>query len=89
MLLMHKETARGSRAGVEILVAAPDSGVDVPVVEMEGDVANRVSEVENDKDAMGVCVLGDGGDVEELTAVVLDAREEKDGGGRTVFSNSV
>ena len=40
-----------------------------------------MGEVPDDEDAAGLGVGGDSLDVEELTGVELDAREEEDGGG--------
>lgn len=66
---MHEETACSTRTGVEVFVGAPYCGVDVPVVELERDVADGVGEVEDYEDGVLVCEGGDGGDVEEGTCV--------------------
>lgn len=79
VLAVHKGTGDGARAGVHVLVGAPAREVNVPVVQLELDVAGGVGEVPADGDAAGVSVGGDGGNVEELTAVVLDARQEDQG----------
>ena len=42
---VHEEAADAARPGVEVLVRAPDGEVDVPVVQRERDVADRVREV--------------------------------------------
>lgn len=82
---MDEETACCSRAGIEIFVAAPDGGVDVPVVELERYVTDCVGEIPNYEDAGLVSGGGDGWDVEELAGVELDAWEEDDSSRRSVF----
>lgn len=49
---MNKETACGTGTGVEVLVGAPYCGVDVPVVELERNVAYCVGKVEEDEDGV-------------------------------------
>ncbi|KFY11221.1 hypothetical protein V492_04571, partial [Pseudogymnoascus sp. VKM F-4246] len=82
--VVHEESADGAGPGVEVLVRAPCCGVDVPVVQLEGHVADGVGEVPDHEDAAGLGVGGDRFDVEELAGVELDAGEEEDGGGGRV-----
>lgn len=79
VLAVHKGTGDGARAGVHVLVGAPAREVNVPVVQLELHVAGGVGEVPADGDAAGVSVGGDGGDVQELAAVVLDTGQEDQG----------
>lgn len=77
---VDEEGGDGPRTGVEVLVAAPGSEVDAPVVEGEGDVAGGVGEVPADGEGEGAGVGGDAGDVKALAAVEVDAGEEDEGG---------
>lgn len=82
---VHEGAADAARPAVEVLVVAPRGEVDVPGVQGERDVADGVREVPTDGYAARLGVRGDGGDVEELAAVVLDAREEEQGSGGGVL----
>ena len=77
-LLVDKESANASRTRVEVLVGAPDGEVDVPVVQPERHVADRVSQVDSNGDALGVSCLRQPRDVEQLSRVVLDPRHHED-----------
>ena len=79
VLLVHKSARDRAGTGVHILVSTPASEINIPVVQFQLDIAGRVREVPADEDAAGVGVGGDGGDVEELAAVVLDSGEEDQG----------
>lgn len=79
MRITHKTPANRARAAIEVLVSAPDSEVDVPVMKLEGDVAHGVSEVPADEDAEFLGVGSDAFYVEELACVELDSGEEEDG----------
>ncbi len=46
MPFMHEATADGAGAGVEILIAAPDGEVGIPVVQLQWRIADRVREVQ-------------------------------------------
>lgn len=78
--LVDEESADDTWPAVHVLVVAPRGEVDVPVVQLQRHVADGVGEVPADGDAALLGVGGDGGDVEELARVVLDAREEQQGG---------
>ena len=78
---MHEQPPNAPRPTVQILVATPRGGVNTPVVQGQGGVADGVGEVPDDEDGVGARVGGDGGDVEELAGVVLDAGEQDEGGG--------
>lgn len=80
---VDEEAADRPGARVDVLVVAPGGEVDVPFVEGERDVADRVGEIPPDFYAVVLGVGGDGGHVEVLACVELDAREEEDseGGG--------
>lgn len=82
MFLVHKRARDRAGAGVEVLVRAPHRKVDVPVVQRQLDVADGVREVPPDGgDAAGAGVGRDARDVEQLARVVLDPRQEEQGGG--------
>ncbi|KAA8631089.1 hypothetical protein SMACR_08947 [Sordaria macrospora] len=75
--LVHESTGHGTGATVEVLVRAPDSEVDVPVVKLELDVTRAVGQVPADNEAALLSILGDARNVEQLAGVVLDTRQEK------------
>lgn len=77
---MHEKTAGSSGPGVEVFVRAPDRCVNVPGVEGEWNISDGVSEVPDDKNAVGMREFGDGGDIEELPGVILDSGEKKERG---------
>lgn len=78
--LVDKGSGGGSGPGVDVLVGAPAGKVDVPVVQLELDVARRVGEIPADDDASLLGVGGDARDVEQLARPVLDARQQDQGG---------
>jgi len=43
VFLVNEKSAGSSGAGIEILVAAPDSAVDIPVMQFERNITNCVS----------------------------------------------
>ncbi len=61
---------------VEVFVGAPSGEVDPPVVQVEFDVADRVREVETHRGADLVSGAGDLRHGQDLTGVVLDARQQ-------------
>lgn len=77
---MHEQPRDGARSRVEVFIRTPSGGVDVPVVEVQGHVADGVGQVPDDEDATGAREGGDGADVEELAGVELDPREEEERG---------
>ena len=74
---MYEHSSYGSRSGVEIFVAAPHSGVDIPLVEVEWDIPDCVSEIPYYEDACFASCGCDGRDVEELAGVVLYSGKEE------------
>ena len=64
MLLVDEGASDGTGPGVDVLVRAPAGKVDVPVVQLELDVAGRVGEVPADDDAALLGVGRDARDVE-------------------------
>ena len=73
--LVHEAAADGARAGVDVLVVAPHGPVDVPLVQPQHDVADRVREIEADDAALLVRGGRDVGDAEQLARVVLHAAQ--------------
>lgn len=51
MARVDEEPGDGSWPGVQVLVATPGGGVDVPVVELQRDVPDGVGEVPDHEDA--------------------------------------
>ena len=80
MALVHKETSHGSGAGIAVFVRAPGGKVDVPVVQLDLDVAVGVCQVPAYGKTTILRVLGDCRDIEELAGVVLDTRKKNKSG---------
>ena len=81
MLFVYEEAGDGAGTGVKVLVCAPGCEVDVPIVQFQIDVADGVGTVPTNRNAVGVCMGGDAGDVEVLAGVELDSWEENEGCG--------
>ncbi len=73
---MDEAAGDGARSCVEILVRAPDREIDIPVVQGEGNVADRVREVEPDPAAAPPRGGRDALQVQSLARLKLDPREE-------------
>jgi len=84
---MYEEATSSARSGIQVFVAAPDGGIHAPIVELERNIADCVGEVPDDEDGVTTCKRGDGGDIEELTSVVLNSWEEDESRRGGVFSN--
>src|SRR6266478_5069291 len=67
MTLMHERTGDCTGAGVQIFVRTPDRKIDIPIVERERDVANRVREIETDSDTVFLRCGRDFFDIQQLT----------------------
>lgn len=78
--LVHEEAGHGAGTGIAVLVRAPGGKVDVPVVQLDLDVAVGVCQVPAYRQTAVLRVLGDCGDIEELAGVVLDTRKKNKGG---------
>ena len=75
MDLVNKAAGDCPRAAVQILVAAPNRKIDLPIMQMQHDVAGRVGKVPTDHAAVPLRGCGDPLQVEPL------AGEEVDGHG--------
>ena len=76
MSRVDEAASDGARSRVEILIRAPDREIDIPVVQREWDVADRVREVEPDPAAAPPRCGRDALQVESLSSLKLDAGEE-------------
>ncbi len=76
---MYEEPTCCAGTGIQVLVAAPDGCIDVPGMQLQRYVADRVCEVPDYEDGVRMSKGGDGGDVEELAGVILDSGEEDEG----------
>ena len=74
--LVDEHAGKRPRPRVQVLVRAPRSEVDVPLVQMERHVAGGVSEIPADVGAAGSPGGSDRGDVEQLAGEVVDRAEE-------------
>ena len=70
---VHESASNGSGPRIEVLVCAPYGKINVPVVQFELDVSNCVSQIPAYSDTTIMRILGDGRNVEQLTAVVLNS----------------
>ena len=77
--LVNEHARRAAGTGVEVLVGAPTGKIHVPVVQVQLDVAGRVGQVEPHQRAHRVARFGNGGHVEHLAGVVVDAAHENGG----------
>lgn len=77
---VDEEPADHTGPSVHVFVVAPCGEVDVPVVQLQGYVADGVGEVPADGYVEGLAVSGYGFHVEELARVELNAWEKNEGG---------
>jgi hypothetical protein len=74
MSFVNEKSTNSSWARVEVFVAAPGGSIDIPVVEIQRDIPDSVSEIPYDKDAQTTSGVGNGRNIKELACVELDAR---------------
>ena len=67
MTLVHECACDRAGSGIEIFVGTPDGEIDVPIVQGERDVADRMRKIEPRDDSVLVRCRGDLFDVEQLT----------------------
>lgn len=79
MFLMDESTSDRTSTCIHILVGAPASKVDIPVVQLQLDISGSVSEVPPNNHAVGMSVCRNGGNVKKLAAVVLNTGEKDQG----------
>src|SRR5712692_2401774 len=81
MALVHERAAGAARAGIEVLVAAPDGEVGVRIVQPEDQVPHPVGEIEAGDAPSLVRRLDERGEVERLAGeeVRRPEQEERDG----------
>ncbi len=77
MTLVHESAGDRARAGVQVLVAAPRRKIRPPFVQIQLDVADRVSQVEADPATVLAGKLTDRGHVENLARVILHAGQQQ------------
>lgn len=78
---MDENCTHNAGTGIHILVTAPDSKVDIPIVEFKVDVSGCVSTVPTYKDSPRMGKSSNFLHVEELAGVVLDSREKNKSSG--------
>ena len=76
---VHENPAHRSRPRIQVLVITPRGEINVPIMECQLNVSSGVREIPADEDVVSVCMGCYTGDVEELAAVELDARQEDEG----------
>lgn len=70
---MDEYCSNGTRSGVDVLVVAPYSKVDVPVVELQIHIAGGVRTVPADQNTFRVSMFRDSWDVKILSGIELYA----------------
>lgn len=73
---MHEKASHRAGPGIAVLVRTPGSEVNVPVMQLDGDIAVRMSEIPPDQDPAGMRMLGNLLHIEELAGIILDTGEE-------------
>ena len=59
---MNEATPHRSRAGVQVLVTAPNREIDIVPMQLQTDVSSGMGQVKTDLDSLIVCGLSDGFD---------------------------
>ena len=88
MSFVYETTSYRSWTTVHVFICTPDGEVDVPVMELDGHVADSMSKIPANCDAFILCISGDLGHVEKLAGVVLDSwKKEKSGLGSVLVDD--
>lgn len=74
MLLMNKNCSSSTWSGVEILIVAPYSKVDIPIVEFQINIASSVRAVPANEYTFRMSVFRDSWNIEILSRIELYAR---------------
>jgi len=75
VVLVHKDGRDSPWARIKVLVGAPASKINLPVVEFQDHIAGGVGQVKPHNAALSVTSLRDFLQVKELASVVLDSTE--------------
>src|SRR5437764_2294146 len=76
MSLMNIRAGDRAGTGVEIFVGTPHREIDVPIVQRERNIADRVRKIDTDGDATFLRGLRDGWNVEQLAGEKIHARNQ-------------
>ena len=76
MRFMDEDCSSSTGARIKILVVAPYSEIDIPIMEPQLYVASSVGTVPANAYAFRMSVLRDGGDIEILSCIELYARKQ-------------
>src|SRR6266446_8809825 len=79
MTFVHVSARDGARPGVKIFVGTPDGEIDVPIVQRQRHIADRVGKIDTDRDAVLLRRFGDRRDVEQLAGEKIHASDYNDG----------
>ena len=82
---MHKGARGRSGTGIEIFIGTPNGEIDVPFVQGERDVSDRMREIDADGDSMLFGHGGDGRDVEQLPGKKIHCADHDKGQGVGIF----
>lgn len=86
-VFVHESSTNASRTRVQVLVGAPDGKIDGPVMQIEGNISNSMSQINSDNDVLCMSSCRQFWNVEQLSSVILDPRDEKDCNGITFILN--
>ena len=76
MTLVNESTGHGTRTRVQIFIRAPDSEVDIPIVQMKFEISRRMREIETDDRTDSMADFRYGLHVERLPGVVVHASKQ-------------
>jgi hypothetical protein len=79
MFLVHEQARNRSRTGIHVLVRTPRGEIHIPIVQFQRHIAGRVGQVPADEEISRMGMLCNSRNVEELSAVILDARKQDQG----------
>src|ERR1700754_1935422 len=73
--LVYETSADCAWSSIQIFVTAPHREIHIPVVQLQGHVADGMGEIETDSTSLASGTARDGFDVEALTRQILHARQ--------------
>ena len=75
MLFVDERSGNGSWPSVEVFIGTPSSKVNIPVVNLQGNISRGMREIPAGISTNVVRDGGDCGDVHEFTGVIVDGTE--------------
>src|SRR5688572_926914 len=78
MPLMDESPCHGTGTGVQIFIRAPSGKVDIPIMQVQFDIARGVSEIKPDDCSCPVSRIGYRPHIEGLTRVIVHTAEQNE-----------